>query len=279
MTTWSWPGGYLELAHGRVLQVVVADEPAFWTATAPTDWNVGGDRLWLGPEDDWFWSTDDHTDLNGHIVPPGIDPGCWATEIHDHHATLTMRTNLTHRRTGDTTSVEVQREIDLLTATPNAVAYRTRTSLDVLAGPRGQAVDAWSVLQVPAGGVAEIALAGPLTYRDHLTPMEPARIVDNGDRATITLTGQAMFKIGFSPRTVTGQITHTRGLLTIDRMIDIHPTHPYREDAIQIFDDDGHYGNYSELEHHSPAAITSPDGTAHTTDICTTTVRCVRRWW
>lgn len=276
MTTWSWPGGQLELAQGRVLQVVLGGEPAFWTAKDATDWNVGGDRLWLGPEDDWFWSTDDHTDLAGHIVPAAIDPGHWTMTADDHHADLTMHTHLTHRRTGSVTSVRVHRAIDLLAATPDAVTYRTRTTLDVLAGPPGQRVDAWSVLQVPDGGVAELALAGPLTYRDHLTPVDPARVVDHGDRATIALTGQHMFKIGFGPRTVTGRISYARGPLVIDRVIDVDPSRPYDDDAIQIFYDDGHYGGYAELEHHSPAAITSRNGTARTTDVATTTIHLRR---
>jgi hypothetical protein len=44
----------------------------------------------------------------------------WTTETHDHHAELAMRTKLTHRRTGDVTSVRIHRQIDLLTATPSA---------------------------------------------------------------------------------------------------------------------------------------------------------------
>lgn len=268
---WSWQGGHLELAHGRVLQVVLAGEPAFWTAGEPQGWNVGGDRLWLGPESDWFWSTDDHSDLAAHVVPPEIDPGRWTARTHDHHTTLTMHADLTHRRTGTITSVRVHRDIDLLATSPTSVTYRTATTLDVLAGPPGQPVDAWSVLQVPNGGVAEVGLRAPLTYRDHLAPLDPAHITDHGTRATITLTGDAMFKIGFAPETVTGDVTYRHGAFTIRRVVDVGPDR-YCEDAIQIFDDDGHYGDYAELEHHTPAAITSPHGTAHTQGTCTTTI-------
>jgi hypothetical protein len=275
--TWSWPGGRLELGHGRIRQVELGGRAAFWTTPEPdgrnVGWNVGGDRLWLGPESDWFWASDDHTDLSAHVVPGEIDPGRWATYVGDRHAVLTADVRLTHRRSGAVTRVRVRREVDLLTAGPGAVSYRTRTTLDVVAGPPGQAVDAWSIVQVPDGGVLDVALAGPLAYRDHLAPAPPERIVDHGDRVAVELTGESMFKIGFAPSVVAGRLTYVLPDLTVERVFDVRPHLPYCEgDAVQVFDDDGHYGGYAELEHHSPAAVTSATGTGRTVDVCVTTV-------
>jgi hypothetical protein len=274
MTTWSWPGGRLELGHGRIMQVSLGSVPAFWTAARPSGWNVGGDRLWLGPESDWFWASDDHSDLSGHVVPPEIDPGNWTTVADDRHAELSSDIRLRHRRSGAVTDVHVVRQIDLLARAADRVTYRTRTVVDVLAGPPGQAVSAWSIVQVPDGGVLEVALTAPLAYRDHLAPLAPTRITDLGGRAEIALTGATMFKIGFPPGVTGRRLRYTRDGLLIERVIDVSPDRPYCDgDAVQVFDDDGHYGGYAELEHHSPAAITSTDGTARTVDVCTTTVR------
>jgi hypothetical protein len=279
VTVWSWPGGQLELwpERGRIAQVVLGGESAFWVADRPDDWNVGGDRLWLGPERDWFLAS---TDLADHVVPQEIDPGRWTAELADGHAVFSADVDLTHRRTGDITKVRVHRVVDLLAAEPDHVTYRTTTTVDVA---NGRPVSAWSIVQVPDGGVLDIALSGPLTYRDYLDPIDPARVIDHGDRAALRLTGERMFKIGLPPDVCAGRLRYSRpvatGVLHVERVLDVRPDRRYCDlplhadgqgDAIQVFDDDGHYGGYAELEHHSPAAD------PHTVDVCRTTVRLTR---
>jgi hypothetical protein len=281
---WSWPEGVvtLRLDRGRVMQVELGGRPAFWVPGEPDGWNVGGDRLWLGPERDWFWASDDHADLANHVVPQEIDPGNWAMrEAGDPRVELTARASLTHRRTGAVTTVRLHRTIELLATAPGLVSYRTTTSVTIVDGPAGQPVSAWSILQVPGGGAADIDLTGPLVYRDHLAPVD---ISSGAGRATIPLHGRRMMKIGMPPDVVTGTVTYRRDDVEVERVIDIRPDRPYCDrppgvtgqgDAIQVFDDDGHYGGYAELEHHSPAATLGEPAR----DVCRTTVRLLRQNW
>lgn len=276
MTTWTWPGGSLDFALGRVLQVTLQGVPAFWTNPSATDWNVGGDRLWLSPERDWFWSGDTSDDLGDHLVPPSIDPGPWRlTSSTGTRAALVMDTMLSNRRTGAETRVEVARDITLLSTAPDRVMYETRTSVTVHSG---QPVSAWSIVSVPLGGIATAGLSAPLAYRDYLAPIDPARL-SGGNHLSLHLTGETMTKIGLPPDVFAGDLDYTCGPLRIERTIDVRPdlrygdlpvgTDPTRQgDVLQIFEDDGHYGGYAELEHHSPVAeVGTP-----VVDVCLTAV-------
>lgn len=285
MTTWTWPGGGLCLAPslGRVLQVTLQGVPAFWTNPAAPDWNVGGDRLWLGPERDWFWG--DSTDLSDHVVPAAIDPGTWRLVSSSHTGvSLASDTVLTHRRTTEVTSVGLTRTIKFVDATPDRVVYETRTAVTVHSG---QPVSAWSIVSVPLSGTVAAALWGPLKYRDYLAPIDSARLVVSDGWLSLRLTGEKMTKIGVPPEVFAGSLDYTRpidgGALRVERVVDVSPDQRYCDlpvgvdpglqgDALQIFEDDGHYGGYAELEHHSPAAtVGSP-----VVDVCRTVVSLVR---
>jgi hypothetical protein len=144
------------------------------------------------------------------------------------------------------------------------VVYEVHTRVEVAAGPADQEVSAWSVLQVPAGGVLTLDLAGPWEFRDYLRPFNGKRFSVHDCHAEVTLTGSFMGKIGVRPDVVTGRLRYARDGLTIDRTVEVHPElrycdHPLtvdpagQGDAIQVFEDDGHYGGYAEIEHHSPA--------------------------
>jgi hypothetical protein len=58
--------------RGRVLQIETGGHEAFWNPPEMTAaWNLGGERLWLGPEASWFWKMTDKVDFDYYQVPPG----------------------------------------------------------------------------------------------------------------------------------------------------------------------------------------------------------------
>lgn len=262
-------------SSGRILQAAVRGRNAFWVATEPVGWNLGGDRLWLGPERNWFWRGAGRDDLADHTVPAEIDPGNWdVVKERPDGVDLVLTATLTDRNTGAATGVVVERHVTVHTDTRYAAEYETETVLHVQSG---QPVDAWSVVQVPLGGRLEIGVTGQFSFRDHLpSPIDPARFTVADGLAAIDLAGRHMTKFGLTADVATGLLRYTRPGLVIERHIEVHPGGDYRDgpydrtgDVVQVFEDDGHYGGYAELEHHSVAA--RPGETV--VDRCRTVVR------
>jgi hypothetical protein len=69
--------------RGRVLQVEVRGQRAFWQPRVAEDWNAGGDRLWVAPETAWFWKTLQCIDFKRYEVPRALDPGRWKLVRHE----------------------------------------------------------------------------------------------------------------------------------------------------------------------------------------------------
>lgn len=261
---------------GRILQVSVRGRDAFWVAAPePSGWNLGGDRLWLGPERDWFWAGEARDDLSQHLVPPEIDPGPWDV-VHDRPdgVDLVLGATLVNRDTGSPTSVLVERHITVLADTRYVAEYETETVLQVQSG---HPVDLWSIVQVPLGGRLEIGVTGQFSFRDHLpSPTDPTRFTVLDGVAAIDLAGEHMSKFGLTSSVAAGLLRYTLPGLVIERRIDVRPGGDYRDgpyqltgDVIQVFEDDGHYGGYAELEHHSVAC--QPGQTV--IDRCRTVIR------
>jgi hypothetical protein len=251
----------LDPTSGRILQVSVRGRDAFWVA-APDQagWNLGGDRLWLGPERNWFWAGPARDDLSRHLVPPEIDPGNWHL-VHQRPdgVDLVLSATLVDRNTGEPTSVLVERHVTVVADTRYVAEYETETVLQVQSG---HPVDLWSIVQVPLGGRLEIGVTGQFSFRDHLaSPVDPSRFSCTPSMATIDLTGKIMSKFGVTSSVATGLLRYTLPGLVIERHLHVQPAGDYRDgpyhltgDVIQVFEDDGHYGGYAELEHHSVAA-------------------------
>jgi hypothetical protein len=263
-------------SRGRVLRANAHGENGFWTnPDTTTDWNLGGDRLWLAPESSWHWKTIAEPDFSQYEIPRAMDPGGWRiTDVGSGYVSIRHAIALNHRRSNDELRAVVRRVFTLVDLEGDkrrlgAIADRTDNSLEVIDGRPGQVVGIWSIVQVPNGGTIDIATGGHPTPRKcfgevptNIWHSTPGRLqVDLGSRET--------FKIGLSPEDATGRWVYVRpapgGFLVVARRFFSQPWLLYADaplgqlesqgDALQLYNDDGSNGGFAEVETHSPAIV------------------------
>jgi len=273
---WQSAGGEIELlpANGRVLQARVGEHRAFWTNDQWSgDWNAGGDRLWLGPEVSWFWKSVEKFDVTQHEVPAAIDPGAWhVISSDDDHCNLEQEVLLRHRRREAWARVHIERRfapVDLAEAPlwKSQVAYETANTLRILDGTPGERIDLWSISQVPAGGSVFVGARQNAVPRDYFTPITDESWSREGVLLRFEISGETVYKIGLAPGEVSGRMAYAR-LVEDEYFVILREFCPqawrlYADvpmndlggsgDAIQLYNDDGTFGGFGEMEFHSPA--------------------------
>jgi hypothetical protein len=277
-TQWTTRSGTIRLlpGRGRLLGIEIHGHQTLWQpASIEEQWNLGGERLWLGPESDWFWQQTDKVDFSKYRVPPELDPDAWFVAVADaDHAVAEARIRLQSAHSGRWLDLAVRREWNLLTENSpggfsNAIGLRATTSLDILNGTPGQAIDLWSILQIPHGGEMRMPTRGMALPRDYFDPCPCEEMSRGEEEFTLRIGGAAVFKIGISPASCAGQMAYVRpvdgGWLVLTRSFPVDAGRRYCDapldalasqgDAAQFFNDGGQYGGFGELEHHSPALI------------------------
>jgi len=279
---WATPAGQVQLSpsQGRVLQVRVGAEAAFWQPDVFSGgWNAGGDRLWLAPEADWFWNYQDGRAI-GYEVPEALDPGAWRQcALDERTCEWEQQAGLKHRRREEVLELRLRRRISLLPDVSRpyftrALAYATDDAATIVSGIPQQWISLWCVLQVPAGGQAFVGTRGEAEVHDYFEPI-PESLSQIGERhVRFELTGRRQFKVGISPEAATGTLLYVRpvadGYLGIVRRFFCQPWRSYCDaplgsaggqgDAVQIYSDDGTLGAFGEIECHSPAFPASGRG-------------------
>lgn len=294
---WKTPHGRITLVptRGRVLQIEAGGHAFLWnppSVTAP--WNLGGERLWLGPESDWFWKKTDRVDFSHYQVPPGLDPDSWQiTSSSATAAEVELRLELRCPHADRHLRLLVRRRFELLdkeslAARPGAVGLAITTTLTIKDGTPGQPVDLWAVIQVPVGGTMVVPTLVQAVARDYFDPCPAGEMQINPRCFQLRIGGATMFKLGLSPVATAGRIAYLRpargGTLVLERFFPVLPALAYADtplqalgspgDAAQFFNDGGKFGVFGEMEHRSPA-LHCGRGPQSYTETTITTAACL----
>jgi hypothetical protein len=273
---WPTPRGRISLlpSRGRILQIEADGQPCLWNPPEVTAaWNLGGERLWIGPEPAWFWKQTARVDFEQYQVPPGLDPDRWSVTAASAGACeASLQLDLRCHHADRHVRLEIKRRFELLDDEALAVrgaaaGFAVTTTMQILGGTLGQAADLWSVIQVPVGGKMLMPQAGPSKARDYFDPCPPGEVEEGRGSLALKIGGPAMFKVGVAPDRVAGRIAYVRPVgdrwLVLERSFPVHPALPYCDapldaqgtqgDAVQFFNDGGNFGVFGEMEHRSPA--------------------------
>jgi hypothetical protein len=237
-------------------------------------WNVGGERVWVGPEiafmipqRDDYWGS--------YTMPPSIDPGVHTIE-RDGDSIVLRRTATLESFVEPTGTTVIDVEIRVRAAqhplrhlrgpfahaaTASFAGYTsevtiTQTSaLPILA-------ESWNLTQIPAGGIALVSTVPQAQVTDYYEPVGVLLQHITGGVA-VKITGANRFKLGFAAPHVFGRVGYlTAGadgsatFLLRNSLSD--PAAEYSEepdfavghrgDPIHIYNDDGGLGGFAELE-------------------------------
>ncbi|HEY3333012.1 MAG TPA: DUF6786 family protein [Capsulimonadaceae bacterium] len=281
--------------RGRVLQVSMDGHNAFWVNTAPDGgWNVGGDRLWLGPENDWNWQTTGPADFAKYAVPGAMDPGAWVVVESTDTGCMLRHSGTIRATTSDRAlSFTVERSIAIVEeASPryfsSFIAYQTTNTLHVDDSVAGATADLWILAQVPGGGQLIVGTRMRPEIRHYFGDLpDSMRTLSHGS-ISFDITGDHMYKAGIAPEHLTGRMAYARqidgGRLVLYRKIHPKPWLEYCDrplesqtphgDAFQVYNDGGEFGGFGEMEHHSPRVALGA-GAGSVTDTYTTIVGIV----
>ena len=291
---WKTESGSVSISpeHGRVLGIEISGHQALWRPAAfDGGWNIGGERLWIGPEVDWFWQRVGKPDFSLYQVPTDLNPDRWTVTRQDAdscRSEIEVSLQCAHRDAR--VLLGISRTFELIPASciesRGGLAFQISTSLEILDGTAGQPVDLWSILQVPFGGRMIVPTVGSPVARDHFDPCPASESTSSPGLLELKIGGPAMFKVGLAPSASAGRLAYARAIgsdwLVLERSFPLHPALRYCDspmdlpdtqgDALQFFNDDGSFGCFGEMEHRSPALVCG-EGPQTLTESTTTRVQ------
>jgi len=251
----------------------------------PPSWNAGGLRTWLSPEDLFFLPED--KDAKKWFVPAELDPAPYTVVSQNQsEVTLQLKTNI-KSNVGRTYAVSLTRKVALVplfkdsagTALPKDIKYlgidlshSMENLSDEVIGKDMPYVCLWSLLQTNPSGTMLIPLAekaDPKTaYREYFNPLGPDRIAIENNIISVKIDGKYRSKIGVNAKAAGPGIAFLKdegngqGVLFV-QLFPVDPKGIYVDkpwgkkssygDVIEMYNDDGNMGGFTEVECHSPA--------------------------
>lgn len=263
---------------------------------------MGGDRLWIAPEIAHHWPSLEAARGNkwmqAYCVPAIVDPGDYQIiESDDGHLRAEADMALHDHRVSKSISFRVERQFTVepepLPGIPTAlkvVSFTIRNRLTATGGDEGAVAGAWDILQLPARGGGGTIICPTLHPIDaphcYFEPFGD-HVKTGPGVVSVRIDAQRQFKLGLPPQSCLGRMGYYRrgadGQCTlIVRIFGIVPGAPYVDtmrscpddqrtggDCLQVYNDDGAYGEFGEMEYHDPGIVvgqhpTSREGTSIT---------------
>jgi hypothetical protein len=274
------------------LNDIFAGPGEFKTFLGSGNWNLGGERFWIAPEIQYFvtdrtryWAT---LKLSPQMDPgqnkldqPG--PGEWRLRqqvILEAHLASGQKTlqveRLIHQVEDPLRCLGNYRE---LVEEVTFAGYEQVASL--AENERNEIMsEAWNIVQLNPGGVLLIPATPYVEPSNYYEPVDDSLQTIQSHYVSLKITGSRQYKVGYKAAYVFGRLAYFNHLdndraYLIVRNFFNNPSAPYLEepphlpgqygDSIHIYNDDGNFGGFGELECHGQA-IGGMTGRSSSTD-------------
>ncbi len=267
----------------------------FWAGPS-LNWNLGGARTWIAPEADFYLDQDQNW-----FVPEAMDPGHYKLDWQEQKLIVCSNEFQINNNKNQRYHLKIVRTIELLDQKPEFISSEmkyvglrfTHELINLSNQIIGQDVDyvgLWSLIQLDTAGTMIIPIQHDpahqnITVRDYgptnFNTVPPERMTIGDDYISVKIDGKYRCKLGFAPWAARNGIAYLsyrknsdQGILFL-KQFDVDPNgvyldHPWEKpydygDAIQMYNDDGRFGGFCEIECHAPAKTLAPnESLAHT---------------
>ena len=261
----------------------------FWSGEK-LDWNLGGARTWISPEADFYLDKDQNW-----FVPEAMDPGNYKLEHQNEKLVICSNEFKVKNIKDQDYHLKIVRTIELLNVKPDFIdedmqyvgmkfTHELINLSDKTIGKDVEYVGLWSLTQLDTAGTMIIPIKKDpahdnITVRDYgptnFNTVPPERITIGDDWISVKIDGKFRCKLGFAPWAarkgiayLSYQKSNDQGILYL-KQFDVDPEgiyldHPWEKpydygDAIQMYNDDGRFGGFCEIECHGPAKVLEPN--------------------
>lgn len=261
----------------------------FWSGDK-LDWNLGGARTWIAPEADFYLDKEQNW-----FVPETMDPGNYQLEHQQENVVVCSNEFKIKNIKDQNYHLKIVRTVELLDSPPDFIdkdmqyvgmkfTHELINLSDQTIGRDVEYVGLWSLIQLDTAGTMIIPIKkdsahNNITVRDYgptnFNTVPPERITIGDDWISVKIDGKFRCKLGFAPWAARNGIAYLcyqknndQGILYL-KQFDVDPEglyldHPWEKpydygDAIQMYNDDGRFGGFCEIECHGPAKVLAPN--------------------
>ena len=263
--------------------------PEFWRGEQ-LDWNIGGARTWIAPEADFYLDKNQNW-----FIPETMDPGNYQLDQQEDNFVACSNEFFTTNVKDQQYHLKITRTIELLDTPPEFVdddlqyvgmefTHELTNLSDKTIGKDVEFIGLWSLIQLDTAGTMIIPIKKDpahdnITVRDYgptnFNTVPPERIAFGENWISVKIDGKFRCKLGFAPWAARNGIAYLsyqknsdQGILYL-KQFDVDPEghyldHPWEKpysygDAIQMYNDDGRFGGFCEIECHGPAKVLEPN--------------------